>query len=299
MIVRALKQSEGRNIEETQEKARVLLEALPYLKQFAGRTVVVKIGGELVDDENRARRLAEDVVLLKSVGINVVLCHGGGPQISRAMKRFGKEPCFINGQRVTDAETVEIVSMVLLGDINRKLVSMLNGHGPRAVGVSGIDGQLFLVHQKSPELGYVGDIEAVSAGPVRQLIDSGFIPVVASLGVDGAGQVFNINADIAAGKLARALKAEKLVVLTNVPGLYECFGDEDTLISEVETRSLQKMLTSGALTEGMIPKVEAVVTAINGGVAKAHILDGRVEHALLLEIFTPEGIGTMVTPPKH
>lgn len=289
--------STQRCVEETQAKAETLLEALPYLKHFPGKIVVIKVGGEIVADPQAAARLAQDLILLKSVGIKVVLCHGGGPQITQMMKIWhkDKESVFINGQRVTDKETLEVTSMVLLGLINRTLVSLLNAHGRKAVGLSGCDGAMFLVKQKSPELGYVGDITQVSTELVDSVLNSGFLPVIASLGIDEHGDVYNINADIAAGAIAVALKAEKLVTLTNVEGLYKTFGDKDSLISEINKANLKSLLTEGLVHDGMIPKLEAIVHALESGVKQAHILDGRVAHAVLLEIFTPEGIGTMVT----
>ncbi len=279
---------------DTQAKASVLIEALPFLKNFGGKRVVIKVGGELLDNESASASFAQDLILLKSVGIQVVLCHGGGPQISRAMKKLGKEPKFLNGLRVTDQETMQIMSMVLLGDLNQKLVSLLNVHGPKAVGVSGADGQLFTVEQENPDLGFVGKISKVNTDIITKTLDNGYMPVVGSVGVDAQGQAYNINVDLAAGRLASALKAEKLIVLSNVQGLYETFGDENSLIPEIKAKGLRKMKASGSLTEGMIPKVDGILEALDGGVKRAHILDGRVNHAVLLEIFTPEGIGTMI-----
>jgi acetylglutamate kinase len=279
---------------DTQAKARVLIEALPYITEYAGRRIVVKVGGEVVDDPTAAASFAADLVLLKAVGINVVLCHGGGPQISREMANMGREPTFVNGLRVTDAETMEITAMVLLGVLNRNLVSLLNVHGPQAVGVSGVDGRLFVVEPERAELGYVGRIREVTPDPVVRLLDDGYIPVVASIGMDDTGAAYNVNADLAAGRLAAAIGAEKYVLLTNVEGLYESFGDADTLISEIDRDGLRALRDGGSLSAGMVPKVDSILTALDGGVGRAHILDGRVEHAVLLEIFTPEGIGTMV-----
>lgn len=285
-----------RDISVMQEKASVLIEALPFIKQFADKVLVIKVGGELVDDQAAAASLAQDIYLLRSVGVKVVVCHGGGPQISRAMKRFGKEPEFIDGHRATDKETLEITAQVLLGDINRKLVSLLNVHGKRAMGLSGVDGKLIVVSQKSEKLGFVGEIEEVNIEVITSLLEQGFIPVVASLGADEAGTTYNINADVAAGHIAKSLKAEKLVVLTNVEGLYESFGDKNSLLSEINTRELQGLIHHGGLSAGMLPKTEAILGALHGGVKRAHILDGRVTHSLLIEIFTEEGAGTMVTP---
>ncbi len=283
-----------RHVEETQKKASILIEALPFIKQFCGKRVVIKVGGELIDNQEQARSLAEDLLFLKSVGIHVILCHGGGPQISRAMKTLGKEPAFVNGQRVTDAATLEITLMVLLGLLNQQLVGKLNMHGPQAVGLSGVDGQMLLVKQRNPEMGFVGDIVRVSTAPIERLLADGYLPVIASIGIDESGQAYNVNADIAAAEIARQLGAEKLILLTNVEGLYESFGNRDSLISAIELADLENIQQSGSLAAGMIPKVEAILLAMKGGVQKAHILDGRVRHAVLLEIFTPEGIGTMI-----
>ena len=285
-----------RDISGTQSKAEVLIEALPYLKQFAGKRVVIKIGGELLKDEEDAKSLAQDLTLLKSVGINVIVCHGGGPQISEMMAAVNKSPEFVDGHRVTDAETLEITAMVLLGKLNRALVSLLNAHGPQAIGLSGVDGRLFLVNPKDENLGFVGNIDAVDPDPVTKVLDAGYIPVVSSIGMDKDGVVYNINADMAAGELAKAVGAEKFVVLTNVEGLYESFGDKDSLISEIDAKALKELLDSGTLSAGMLPKAECILLALEAGVSKAHMLDGRVRHAVLLEIFTPEGIGTMVVP---
>lgn len=280
---------------EMQAKAKVLVEAMPYLRELSGRRVVVKCGGEIVDDAAQAASLVQDLLLLKMVGIDVVLCHGGGPQISRMMQRLGLEPEFRDGLRVTDADTMDVTAMVLLGRINLELVGLLNVHGEEAIGVNGVDGRLFLVEAQAPELGFVGRVVEVSPEPVERLLADGYLPVVASIGMDADGRPHNINADVAAGRLAAALEAEKFVLLTNVEGLYETFGDADSLVSEIDPPGLRTLAGSGSLSAGMLPKVEAVLTAVDGGVPRAHILDGRERHALLLEIFTPEGIGTMVT----
>lgn len=285
----------SRVLEETQAKAKTLLEALPYIQEFAGKRVVVKVGGEVADDAGSAVAFTRDLVLLKHVGLDVVLCHGGGPQISRLMGELGREPEFVDGLRVTDADTMRVTSMVLLGDVNRTLVGHVNTHGPHAVGLSGVDGGLFLCEPKDERLGFVGEISAVDPRPVTRLLEDGYLPVVASVGMDREGNVYNINADTAAGALAAALEAEKLIVLTNVEGLYEDFGDADSLVSEIDLAGLREMYEGGGLHTGMLPKVASILDALEGGVAAAHILDGRVEHAVLLEIFTPEGIGTKVS----
>lgn len=287
-----------RRLEETLVKTEVLIEALPFVKQYSGKRVVVKIGGELVEDIDAAKSFVEDIILLRSLGVKVVLVHGGGPQITRLMKQTNKEPVFVNGQRVTDKETLELTSMVLLGTVNRTLVSLLNAHGKNAVGVSGVDARIFLCKPKDPALGFVGEITHVSSRPIINLLGNDYLPVIASLGIDAEGNTYNINADTAAGDLARAINAEKYILLTNVEGLYESFGDKDSLISEIDMESLQTLLDSGTLAAGMIPKVESILHALSGNVPRAHILDGRVRHALLLEIFTSEGIGTMIQKQK-
>lgn len=285
----------SRITEETQAKADILIEALPYLKQFGGKRILVKVGGELLDNSAAAASFAQDLVLLKSVGIDVVLVHGGGPQISRMMEKVGKVAEFKHGHRVTDAESIEIASMVLIGSLNTKLVGMLNAHGPKAIGLSGADGRLLLVEPRDPELGFVGNIAAASPDTITHVLEAGYMPVIAPIGIDTQGTLYNINADVAASRLAVAIGAEKFVILSNVPGLYKSFGCEDSLISDVQTSQLKDMLGTGAITAGMIPKIEAVLYALENQVPQAHLLDGRVEHAVLLEVFTPEGIGTMVT----
>jgi len=286
----------NRDLETTQAKADVLIEALPYLQEYVGKTFLIKVGGEILDYPEQARSFAQDVMLFRSVGIQIVLCHGGGPQISKAMKELGVEPTFIDGHRVTDARARDVVTMVLLGKVNRNLVTLINEFGKRAVGLSGIDGRMLEVSQKSPDLGFVGTVEQVNTRLLRKLLEDGMIPVVASLGVDLAGETYNVNADIVAGALARALGVEKYIVLSATEGLYQSFADKESLISRIDLDQLQKLYESGNLSEGIIPKVESILSALKGGVKRAHILDGRVRHSLLLEIFTQEGIGTMVTP---
>lgn len=284
-----------RSVKDVQTKASILVEALPYIEQFSGKRILVKVGGELIEDLESAKSLCSDLIFLKSAGIEVVLCHGGGPQISKTMKRFGLEPKFVNGLRVTDAETLELVMMVLLGNLNQTLVSLLNTHGDQAVGLSGIDGRTILVSCKNPELGFVGDVQSISTTAIEQLLSAGLMPVIASIGMDQNGQAYNVNADIVAAEIAKAIRAEKLILLTNVEGIYESFEDKSSLISSIDVTELSALFNSGALSAGMIPKVEAVLTALQGGVHGAHILDGRVQHSVLLEIFTTEGVGTMVT----
>jgi acetylglutamate kinase len=279
-----------------QEKAAVLAEALPYIRRFWGRVVVVKYGGSAMDDPALAQLFAQDVVLMRSVGMRPVVVHGGGPQIGDLMARLGKQPEFREGLRVTDAETLDIARMVLVGKVNRDIVSGINVHGPLAVGLSGEDAGLITASRRSAELGFVGDVEAVNASILERLLSEELIPVVATIGTDPEGQAYNINADTAAGAVAEALSAEKLVYLTNVEGLLQDLGDPGSVMSSLTADELEAMVEDGVLTEGMIPKARSCLRAVRRGVGHAHILDGRVPHALLLEIFTTEGIGTMVSP---
>ena len=283
-----------------QEKARVLREALPWITKWTGRTVVVKYGGGALgaSDDGLAAAFAADVALLASVGLRVVVVHGGGPQISELSDRLGLEPEFVDGRRVTDDATLDVVRMVLRGKVNPALVGLIEGAGARAAGISGIDGGLLTaVPARGGALGHVGTITNVDTALVTSMLDNGLVPVVATLARDAAGGDLNINADTAAGELAVALEADKLIYLSNVSGLYADFGtDDEELLSVVTTDKLRDLLASGTLHTGMVPKIESVVAALDGGVRQAHLLDGRIEHALLLEIFTDEGVGTMVVP---
>ena len=279
-------------------KARVLVEALPYIKRFWGKVVVVKYGGNVLaatDDRTALRLFAEDVVLMRSVGMRPVVVHGGGPQIGEMLERLNIASEFRNGLRVTDAATLEVARMVLVGKVNRDLVSAINVHGPLAVGMSGEDAQLLRVTCRDPELGFVGDVESVNTDVLDRLLSDELIPVIATIGVDGAGQAYNVNADTAAGSIAGALGAEKLVYLTNIEGLRRNVDDPSSHISSTTVDELEAMMADGTLTGGMIPKIESCLHAIRCGVGKAHILDGRAPHALLLEVFTNAGIGTEVT----
>ena len=281
-----------------QDKARVLREALPWITRWTGRTVVVKYGGGALGaaDDDLAAAFAADVALLASVGLRVVVVHGGGPQISALSARMGIEPSFVDGRRVTDDATLDVVRMVLLGQVNPALVGLIEAEGARAAGVCGTDGGLLLAEPaRAGALGHVGEVSRVDPALLTSLLDEGVVPVVATLarGVDGGD--LNVNADTAAGELAIALGADKLIYLSNVSGLYSDFGtDDEELLSIVATDRLRSLLASGTLHTGMVPKIESVVAALDGGVGQAHLLDGRVEHALLLEIFTDEGIGTMI-----
>ena len=277
-----------------EEKAAILAEALPYIREFSGSTVVIKYGGNAMESPELAELFARDVVLMRLVGIRVVVVHGGGPQISDLMQRLGKEPEFVDGHRVTDAETIDIVRMVLVGKVNREIVALLNRHGSYAVGVSGEDAGLITVAMRDERLGFVGDVARVDPSILDRLLAEDLIPVVATIGVDVDGQAYNVNADVVAGAIAGALRAEKLVYLTNVAGLYADYPDESSLISHVDVEGLERLERDGKLTEGMIPKIHSCAAAIREGVARAHILDGRIPHALLLEFFTREGVGTMI-----
>jgi acetylglutamate kinase len=276
--------------------ARVLVEALPYIRRFAGRTIVVKLGGAAID-EDLDRALAQDVLLLRSVGVRVVLVHGGGPQVDAMMRRVGKEPEFRNGLRVTDAETLEIVRMVLVGKINRDLVATINREAleePVAVGVSGEDAGLLTVTPREAALGFVGDVSHVRASVLHRLLDEGLAPVVSTIGADETGQPFNINADEAARAIAAAMGAEKIVYLTAAPGLLENVDDPGSLVPRLTSAELRERIGHESVSAGMIPKLRACADAVDAGVGTAHIIDGRVPHALLIELLTDEGIGTMV-----
>ncbi|MGH9103287.1 MAG: acetylglutamate kinase [Acidimicrobiales bacterium] len=273
-------------------KAAILVEALPYLRRFAGAVVVVKHGGAVGGD---LAGFAQDVVLLASVGLHPVVVHGGGPQIGAWMARLGKEAVFVDGMRVTDAETLEIARMVLVGKVNRELVSALNVHGPLAVGLSGEDAGLIRASVHPGGLGYVGEVESVDPTILRRLLSEGLIPVLATIGCDAAGQAYNINADLVAGAVAEALGAEKLVYLTDVEGLRRDLADPSTLCPHLSLAELEEMLSSASLRGGMRPKASSAAQALRKGVGSVHVLDGRLPHALLLEVFTDSGVGTMVT----
>jgi len=287
-------QQRRQSLEQTLTKARVLIEALPYIRAYKGKKVVIKYGGSAMTDDSLRNSFAEDVSLLSLVGIKVAVVHGGGPQITRAMGQAGVEPQWVDGLRVTDAETMRVVQITLAGEINPDIVRLLGGHGASALGVTGIDGNLFIARAKHPRLGFVGEIAEVNAQIVSDLMDDGLVPVVAPVARGEDGAVYNLNADTAAGALAAALGTEKLVYLTDVEGLYRDLGDEDSLISQIGAAALRKLVDSGSISAGMLPKLRSCMAALEGGVQQAHILDGRVQHALLLEIFTPEGIGTMI-----
>jgi acetylglutamate kinase len=281
---------------DAQDKARVLLEALPFIRRFRGQVVVVKYGGAVgVGDEAGLAGFSEDVVLLRSIGMLPVVVHGGGPQIGELMGRLGKTPEFREGLRVTDAETLEIARMVLVGKVNREIVGALNVHGPLAVGLSGEDAGLITASPLDPTLGFVGEVVAVDPAIIRRLVSEGLVPVIATIGADTAGQAYNINADTVAGAVAESLGAAKLVFLSDVPGVLRDPDDPATLEPALRADELDQLLADGAISGGMIPKIRAAARAVRHGVASVHVLDGRVPHVLLLEILTREGVGTMVT----
>lgn len=281
-------------LRDAHAKAALLAEALPYIKEFSGRTVVIKLGGSAMEDPSLTELFAEDVVLMRLVGMNPVVVHGGGPQISDLMRRLGKEPEFIDGLRVTDAETIDIARMALVGKVNRDIVTTLNRHGSYAMGLSGEDASLLRVSQRDPRLGFVGDVRHVDPAVLERVLREELIPVVATIGADDEGRPYNVNADTAAGAIAAALGAEKLVYLTDVTGIYSDFGDESSLVAQTDVSGLERLLADGKVGEGMIPKVRSCIAALEHGVHRAHVLDGRVPHALLLEFFTREGVGTVI-----
>jgi acetylglutamate kinase len=278
-------------------KASMLVEALPYIRRFAGKTVVVKYGGNALAGASQHDALAlfaEDIVLMRLVGMRPVVVHGGGPQISALMARLGMETEFVDGLRVTDAATVEIARMVLKGQVNPQLVGAINVHGNLAVGMSGVDAGLIRAAPRDARLGYVGDVTAINPEVLERLLDDEFVPVIATIGSDEKGQAYNINADTVAGAIAEALGAEKLVYLTDIEGLRRDVEDAASLIRQITADELDAMVADGGIAGGMIPKVSGCTHAVRAGVRRAHILDGRIAHVLLLEIFTDDGIGTMV-----
>ena len=284
-----------RTVDQHLEQAELLVEILPYIQRWRGKVVVIKFGGNAMTDASLAERFAEDVVLMHQVGMLPLIVHGGGPQIGELMERLGKEPEFKDGLRVTDAETLDIARMVLVGKVNREIVSSINVHGPLAVGVSGEDGGLITAAARNPELGFVGDVTAVDPTLLQKLFSEGLIPVMSTIGADETGQAYNINADTVAGAVAQAMEAEKVVYLTDVEGLYEDLSDEASLIRQISAANLSQKIQSGQITDGMIPKTEACVRAVQNGVTSAHLVDGRIPHVALLELFTDAGIGTMIS----
>jgi len=277
------------------QRAGALVEALPYIQRFRGAIVVVKFGGNAMIDSSLAATFAEDVVLLRSVGLMPVVVHGGGPQIGELLGRLGKETKFIDGLRVTDQETLDVARMVLVGKVGREIVGAINVHGAYAVGLSGEDGGLITASPRDAALGFVGDVESIQPGIIERLLAENMIPVVSTIGADSTGQAYNINADTVAGALAGALGAEKVIYLTDVPGLLTDVDDPSSIVARASAADLEAMIADETIKGGMIPKVRACIEAVRSGAASAHMLDGRIPHVLLLELFTDEGIGTMVT----
>jgi acetylglutamate kinase len=289
----------GQNMAAMIQKAEILMEALPYIRAFAGKTLVIKYGGAAMEAPGLKESFALDVILLKYVGMNPVIVHGGGPQIGMMMKRLGKEPKFMAGMRITDEETMEIVEMVLVGKINTEIVALINHHGGKAVGLSGKDGNLIRARRRMHraedgeeiDLGLVGEVEQVNPQAISLLEQNGFIPVIAPVGVGAQGETYNINADLVAGEVAAALSAEKLIHLTDVEGIK---GLDGRIFSTLTKQEALDQIKSGQIDGGMLPKVESSLRALEGGTTKAHIIDGRIPHAILLELFTKEGIGTEI-----
>ena len=295
------------NSQRAPQIAKVLTEALPYIQRFSGKTLVIKYGGNAMVDDELKNSFARDIVLMKAVGINPIVVHGGGPQIGELLERVGKESKFIAGMRVTDRETMDVVEMVLGGQVNKDIVSLINRHGGRAVGLTGKDGELIHAEQllvtkendddpavNVPEvidLGHVGQVKSIDTRVLDMLLHSDFIPVIAPIGVGEDGQTYNINADLVAGKLAEVLQAEKLILLTNTAGLLDANGE---LLTGLNAKQVNDLITDGVIYGGMLPKIACALDAVQAGVTTAHIIDGRVQHAVLLEMFTDEGVGTLI-----
>lgn len=276
------------------ERAEILTQALPYIKRYTGKTVVVKYGGNAMINEDLKQQVMEDIVLLWLIGIKVVLVHGGGPEINEMMQKLGKEAVFVDGLRVTDKDTVDIVQMVLAGKVNKTLVNLLEKKGGKAIGISGMDGRLIEAEVKDERLGYVGNITKINIAPVNDLLQKGYIPVISTLGCDRNGNTYNINGDTAAAHIAGALEAERLIMMTDIAGILRDKNDPDTLIPEVKVSEAKALYDEGIISGGMIPKVECCIEAIEHGVNNVIIMDGRVPHSILMELLTDEGAGTMV-----
>ena len=276
------------------ERAEVLVQALPYIRKYYGKTVVIKYGGNAMTSESLKQQVMEDICLLQLVGVRVVLVHGGGPEINDMMARVGKEPKFVDGLRVTDAETMEIVQMVLAGKVNKSLVNLLEMKGGKAMGLSGMDGGLIHARMKDERLGFVGQITKVNIAPVADLLDKGYIPVISTIGCDSEGNTYNINGDTAAAFIAGALGAQRLIMMTDVAGILRDKDDPASLIRELNVSQAVRLFQEGVIAGGMIPKVDCCIEAIHMGVEKVIIMDGRIPHAILMELLTDEGAGTMV-----
>ena len=285
-------------MEEFQQRAQVLIEAIPYIRSFHGKTFVIKYGGNAMINPEIKKAVMLDIILLKYLGLNPVIVHGGGPEISDFLKKIGKKSAFHHGLRITDGETMEVVNMVLAGKINKELVALINQYGGKAVGLSGQDGHLLTAGKKDlndqVDLGFVGEVEAICPDLLQLLMEKSYIPIVASVGVGSDGAIYNINADTVAGELAAALQAEKLIILTDTEGIYADPEDPSSLLSTINIEKARAMIGHGQIDGGMVPKVEACIHALQQGVSRTHIIDGRRFHTLLLEVLTDQGIGTMV-----
>ena len=288
-----------------EDKAAILVEALPYIQEFYGKTIVIKYGGNAMLNDNLKEKVMQDVALMKYVGIRPVIVHGGGPEITGFLKKVGKQSSFVAGLRVTDEETVEIAEMVLDGKVNSEIVNLLNRRGVKAVGLSGKDAGLIQARKKlatvyegeeskKVDIGYVGEVAAINSGIIEDLLDQDYVPIIAPIGVGENGESYNINADYVAAEIAGALEAEKLLLLTDIEGIYKDFNDKDTFISTLHLPEARQYIKEGIIAGGMIPKVEACLTALEKGAGKTHIIDGRLDHSIILEIFTEQGIGTQV-----
>ncbi len=280
---------------DTSKRAKVLIQAMPYIKKYVGETIVVKYGGNAMINEDLKSAVMSDLVLMQLVGINVVLVHGGGPEINAMLNAVGKESRFENGMRVTDKETIDIVQMVLAGKVNKSLVQLLESHGGRALGLCGLDGRLLMAEKliSSVDLGFVGEIKEVNPQPLENAMQNGYIPIVATVAGGYDGNVYNINADLAAAQIAAKLGAKKLILMTDIRGLLRDVNDDESLISVVNVSEVPMLKRDGIIKGGMIPKIDCCVEAVRNGVNRAHIIDGRLEHSILLELFSDEGIGTM------
>ncbi len=276
-------------------RAKVLVQAMPYIQKFTGETVVIKYGGNAMINEELKSAVMSDIVLMQLVGVNVVLVHGGGPEINDMLNKIGKKSTFCNGMRVTDRETIDIVQMVLAGKVNKDLVHLLGSHGGKAIGLCGLDSHMIIARklERSYDLGFVGEIASVNTGIIKDVISGGYVPIIATVAEGENGEVFNINADIAAARIAACLKAKKLILMTDICGLLRNKEDESTLISTVNVSEVPSLKKEGIISGGMIPKIDCCVEAVRRGVKRAHIIDGRIPHSLLIELFSDEGIGTM------
>lgn len=280
---------------DVSNRAKVLIQAMPYIKKYSGETVVVKYGGNAMLNENLKNAVMNDIALMQLVGVNVVLVHGGGPEISSMLKKTGKESKFVNGMRVTDEETMDIVQMVLAGKVNKSLVQHLERHGGKAIGLCGLDGKMLMAEKiiSGEDLGFVGEIKEVNPQPIKDAVNNHYVPIIATVAGGYEGEVYNINADLAAAQIAAKMGAKKLILMTDIRGLLRDVNDPDSLISVVNVSEVPSLKREGIISGGMIPKIDCCVEAVRNGVSRAHIIDGRIEHSILIELFSDEGIGTM------